>query len=267
MSRLFNGSCERFFHRPTGLNAIEQRSIADPYLIGPFPHCVSLALVLKNKVATSIVCLFGICRPSAIVRRIAQIVVDAIYAVLCPRTRPHIYHELLKVVTPLMTNANATSAILIKVALVRIFAARYHRLPNSIFARAAGAMRPSRSPQLFSMQTPTTSRGSVPQIAARRNYVIPALAPTKPSCPPLLSGTDIAKYRKATKKLAGQIIDLFIGNGDDLRQSLRGYMFGVHQKSPFCCHVLGHSQCRQDTFIGLLPLHYSRFSRVMEGTP
>lgn len=60
---------------------------------------------------TSIVGLLACGRPPAILRRVGAVVVNALNAVFDRWTRPHVAHELIEVVSPLVADGNSACAI------------------------------------------------------------------------------------------------------------------------------------------------------------
>lgn len=80
------------------------------------------------------------CGPTAIVRRVWAIVVDAVNGVLRRRLRSHVGQESLEGVAPTVTDSDATPAIVLKSRRVRIQATSFHGFPCSMFWSACQAV-------------------------------------------------------------------------------------------------------------------------------
>jgi hypothetical protein len=75
--------------------------------------------------------LFGLCRPATVARRIAAIIVDAIYR-SSYRTLAHVSEKILKAVPPAVADRNASRAVFLEVREIRVRAAGNHRDPSVV---------------------------------------------------------------------------------------------------------------------------------------
>jgi len=75
--------------------------------------------------------LFRFCRPATVTRRIAAIIVNAIYRSSCGAFT-HVSEKVLKTVSPSVADRNATRAVFLKIRDIRVVATSGHSNPGII---------------------------------------------------------------------------------------------------------------------------------------
>lgn len=130
-------------------------------------------------------CLFCGGGPSAVVRRIRAVVVDAVKRMAAGRAASHVGQKRLKRVTPPIAYANTATAIALVVAVAGIGASRFHALPNLVLgcrlalrALAVCFVRPALA--MFTTQTAAPHRFASAQIPGPDRDLSAAVAATQP---------------------------------------------------------------------------------------
>ena len=129
-----NGNGECFKVCPAALYSSNQRDVFNPKNFRPLRNGSGLAFQCGEERLSGVAGLLLGCGPTAIVRRVTLIVVDAIKRVTF-RNRPHIREEVLKGVSPTVADGYAPSAVLIKAGIVGIVATSDHSTPAAKFER------------------------------------------------------------------------------------------------------------------------------------
>lgn len=124
--------------------------------------------------------------PNAILRTIWSIVIHALDGKSF-WAWPHIGIECLKRIVPSCTNSDASAAIIMKTAIVRIVASLLHHIPNVPFtnhlAFSGASMRCASRNDLLSPETAATRAASVAQRRTIDRLDCPAVTTANPSSP------------------------------------------------------------------------------------
>lgn len=123
-------------------------------------------------------------RPSAVLRRVRPVVVDALDRVL-GWTRSHVCEKRIERLAPAVTDCDTASAVELVIASIRIQAARLHGLPRAVFACAlipdAGAVLRATASHSVNRETATTARLAVEQFLRVDVAHGATIATTRPS--------------------------------------------------------------------------------------
>lgn len=132
----------------------------------------------------TIVGLFLLGRPPAILWRVRAVVVDAVYRVLRRWAWTHIRNEGSVVVAPRIADSDAAPAIVLKDGIARVVAALFHSFPCSVLARLVGLPMSSVAAPLircgFAMEATATARIASLKPASSNYYGAAAVALTAP---------------------------------------------------------------------------------------
>jgi hypothetical protein len=127
-------------------------------------------------VTTSICYLFAARCPSAIIRRVVAVVVDAINRKMRAWPTTHIRQKVCETLLPSLANFNSPSAVIGKCMIVRISASSLHCLPNEVFRMLIEAVLESPSRESFSMKTSAGFSPSSSEAAASNAFLSSAIA-------------------------------------------------------------------------------------------
>lgn len=108
------GSGHRPFDVPTELEAFANRALRKSHDFRPLGEGFGLTTELYQSIRSPIQRLLGACRPSAIIRRIAEMIFDAVDAVVDARSWTHVGVEPFKARQPIFTDGDATPAVAFK---------------------------------------------------------------------------------------------------------------------------------------------------------
>lgn len=225
----------------------------------PLTDSQFFALKLKDVVAALVVCLLNISSPVAVVGRISQIIVDTVNCEALIRTGSHISQECLEAVTPFVAHGYSARAIILIRWRIWIVTTSLDIRPYAIFSSFSEAMRAAYPGGYLIVKASTTQSATIKEHDACNRLARATFAATKPDCPIEVIRAHIAKHGKATEHLAGQVFDLSACDRDDFWGMI------LHVSLLNGLTTAGTLARRLPLFIGLLPLHYSTFSRVMEG--
>ncbi len=169
--------------------------------------CISKARAVAmqlNKPRTARVAhLIFLCRPSAIVFRVAKAVVYSIKGVLQRRTRPHVLQEITKV-SPRRINRDPSPAVMLVTKMIRVSCSVDHALPTHVFRAAP---RSSCMPVLLHRvinKASTRFDVAVPKSCRESLRCLAALTFTYPLRISRLNGSTI-DHGQSSEHLAGQI--------------------------------------------------------------
>lgn len=231
------GQCP--FRSPSARNTSEQTARTHSEFLRPLTNGQSFAIEFKIMITACIVRLLFSCCPSAIVGRIATVIINAIYAVLSGWSLAHVGDELLKAITPLFAYRNASPAVCLISLRARVFTPGYHRAPNIIFRRFRHSMRAFVYLCPFSFQASAAFCSLVDKLAGLHNRMISAFALAQPHRFAYLASANQAKHTQTVKLFTNQVVDSIVSKRDDLRNLIGRIIFGVHQKSFFWWLIQG----------------------------
>lgn len=126
--------------RRSGIHSVPDGVLASSNLFGPSFYAHRAAAICKPPVIAFVILLFLISRPSAIIRRIAFLVVNAINGVFLARWLSHISKKVLKTVPPAFAHANPFGTIFQIPWISAVIASRNHPSPDSIDSGLAHIM-------------------------------------------------------------------------------------------------------------------------------
>lgn len=184
-------------------------------------------MILKNIVISLIVALFFIGCPSAIARGIPQVIVNAIYAVLCSWARTHIIKEIHKALAPSLADRNALAPIVFIPLIALATTTIKYIVINMPFLCFAHTVTPRLISCGFPSQASATSRVATLKIVGGLSDFCSAFAAAKPKGLTLLTLANIAKHSKTSIDTARNISGLFCWQWDNLWGMI------IHSNSPF----------------------------------
>ncbi len=171
--------------------------------LAPFCYGESFAAVSDATIRSLITGLFFSCRPSAILRGIVTIVVDALDAVLGRRIT-HVGIEVFKRL-PTLADLNATRTVVMVRGAARILTSVFHTSPCSPNPRSTESMAETHLRRSFTPKTPTAL--SKPVNKCFRPYIddCTAGAMTFPKNAIVGAITDATHCRQSAKRLTSNI--------------------------------------------------------------
>lgn len=164
----------------------------------------------------SILVLLQARRPSAILRRVRAVVVDAINGQIGGWARPHVAIERLEAGGPRVADRYTSPAVALEVLALRVKATVLNASPNPVFRGVAHAVLAMVNASAFSRhlyaQAAATLRVSCSQCAQLYGDFLAAVAATTPPRRAWLVRTrDALTRNEATESLTAQIKPLHIG--------------------------------------------------------
>lgn len=123
-----------FFRWQTLIAARAQQFHRYTSFVTPLGKIESSAVVGNERGFASVIALLACCGPSAIFRRIAEVIVDTVEAVFDGWTRPHVGIEVLERVQPTFADCYVASAVSRIGAAMGIGATPFHQAPDVVFA-------------------------------------------------------------------------------------------------------------------------------------
>lgn len=221
----FDRSGQRSLYRPARTKTPNQSALAHSYLIGPLGDSQAFAAKLKKAVGYSVICLFFWSCPSAIVREVSQVVVDAVNTVLWAWTRAHIFNEVFRTILPTLTNGYTSTSIQFVAFGIRLCATADHGGPAIILRHMTKAVSFISLGKLLAMQAPATLGLAIYQIVNSSGGFIAAITDKKPRGNILTNLSDVSKHNKTTKPLSSQVFDPLVCNGNNFWGIIHG-VFG-----------------------------------------
>ena len=171
------------FERNAATQSHPQRAVWHACDSGQLGDCHDVSVPSHSNVSARVECLVGIRGPSAILRRVRTVVVDAVNRVLQRRSRSHVGVER-GVVVPALADGNASAAVARIFVMLGIQASLPHRQPRRVFNTPA-SYGVSMSALSFSYpsttHTPTRARGASSDVPLLRDDDTTAIATELPS--------------------------------------------------------------------------------------
>lgn len=163
------------------LNAISddgcpQRTVRHTELSRSVRHGHAFTADRDQTVRRRVVGLLSVGRPSAVVRSVIAIVVDAFNRMIVGRPLAHIREKLCEVSAPSFAYANTSCAVGVKACVASVVTTLLHVEPHTIFRRACSAVRSSHSNRSFRSIASAASRIPCQQIATYHNDRTTAVA-------------------------------------------------------------------------------------------
>ncbi len=180
--------CQHISDRPTSPQAPVNDRALYTCEFRPFCHRHGLSVERENVVVFSVSRLFPYGCPTAILGRIACVIVDAIHRVLRGWTFAHVLEERLKGILPLRAHRNAAPTVSTIGNVLRIVAPLDNLLPSVVLRTVAHSVFESAKPSnflvdLFPVAAAALSM-STDQVCRRDCRDISATATAQPSAAP-----------------------------------------------------------------------------------
>lgn len=139
-----DGLCQGALYRPSQLESTVDGVSVDAGLLGPFDKALGFALERQQAIVATIAALNDRRRPTAILRAVRSIVVDAVKG-HSRRAWPHVCDECVKGFSPTIADIDSTSTVH-RIPLVPwITTAVFHTLPCAVFVRCGASFLASTS--------------------------------------------------------------------------------------------------------------------------
>jgi hypothetical protein len=199
-------SCHRSFNGPSVPQSVEQCVVVDVDAFGPVGDAHAYAGVGHDFVTPRISTLLSTCRPSAVVRRIRAIVVDAVQAI-SDRARTHICKKI-KERSPAIYDGNSSSAIVIKAIVVRISAALDHVVPDPYFTFRKFVFALLTFVEEFSSQAAAATRTVISKVSSADDCFVSAgtAAPPHPAIvSESITSVDLSQYAQTAERLTNEV--------------------------------------------------------------
>lgn len=132
--------CQCTRDRPALAKAAKQGGSVEIEPFSPFSDSKRLPIVGNGMRGAAIATLLDTSSPSAVARLITAIVVNAVNRMIRRWSRSNIITERSEIVSPLIANSNATTAIVVKVAVIIVYAAFDNLRPHFVFWRTTSVV-------------------------------------------------------------------------------------------------------------------------------
>jgi hypothetical protein len=237
------------FDRPSQAEPFCKGVGAYPYTAGPLRDSEGFSAKGDSVTDSPVVLLLGTRCPSAVIRRIPFIVVDAIERVFRAWTFPNICEEVLEGIRPSIAYHN-TAIVIVGLVFCAIWrATTAHSMPRFIFWRFGHAIR------RFGVMLSATLGCSLAEVTTKRDGFITAITTTKPHGIVTVVLARITDNGQAAELMAGQVLSYGRGKGYNLlshvRTSFTNVMRGLlgvrcTQQSPLFYHntVISSMACQ-----------------------
>jgi hypothetical protein len=231
-TKSFDGSGQCSFGRPSEpKNSVMESVTANTLNASPFRDWQGNTIMSDEFIYFAIIHLFQPRSPTAICGRIVSIVIDTVKRMLITWAWPHIRKEVCERFYPSFTNFYTARAIAGKIAAIRIFATLPHTSPSKIFWSLDHAVLlrvfsyPAGNIASHATATPYIART---ERATKGNYrcaTITQAEPPRSKASPCAcrSRSNIANDGQDTESLSGNILNLFVRNGNYLGYSGFGH--------------------------------------------
>lgn len=196
--------CQRALKRPRAQSPIHGR-LGNAEAFAPCRRGHRFAVeCYAARVLTVVVLLFH-ARPPAVLRRVANVVVDSFKRHL-RRGIAHVLVERARVV-PSVANRDSATAISMKTRAVRVVTSPHHPAPDAVPARPGAAVRRHGCPRVLFAQATAGTHQCEGEVPIRDDFFRSAIAHTEPPC--FAVPRAVKCYgAQATKPLASQILEV-----------------------------------------------------------
>lgn len=141
-------------YRPAVSESLNKSILFYSKITSPFTNCHGFAVIFDPCIISAIIVLLVNCRPSAIFRGVARIVVNSVER-MAIRSFPHISQKVLKL-HPSFTNRNSTAAVILEISMRWIKASLLHCRPRLV----SWSFKPSSCVPMSSSQSPVLAVAS-----------------------------------------------------------------------------------------------------------
>lgn len=194
------GQCA--FNAPSG---VESQAHGQARFFLPVSHRARHATKRDLAIVAAIARLGCVCRPSAIVRRVGTIVINALDRMFTEAShlwsRSHIRVEVLKRLAPAVTNHDATATIVVIRRIVRVVASLNNRQPDVVLRRMPLSVGATHRGGVLAAQAAATALAAVTQQQSLPNACGTAITSTAPRDRQVI--TSALNHDEAAKALAG----------------------------------------------------------------
>jgi len=132
---------ESLFNAPSAMEAHLQDLVWNPEAFTPFGHRERLSTLFDEAVPSGVPVLLDACSPSTVGWRVVSVVVETIDGMVPGRSRSHVGQEGSKIDAPSITDADATSAVVLVADVGVALTAANHVRPAPVLSRPKTAMR------------------------------------------------------------------------------------------------------------------------------
>jgi hypothetical protein len=203
---LAHGGRQGTLGRPAALEPFEDYQAADLRLLSPRGEGSAFAAPFNVVVTARVAGLFFLGRPTAILRRVRTVVVDALNR-LAWLTRPHVEIERHEVVKPTFAHGDPAPAVVGVRLVFRVVAALLNAAPALVLRSPTPAVCQRSRESVLILPAPTTDLSSGFQVAGVNLCKSTAFTDAFPSCAIRRTRDSLARYRQATKLPAGEVLD------------------------------------------------------------
>lgn len=168
-------------NRPTGFQTGHNGSAGYVYLVAPLSYSLCASVPFKVNITATVVGLFLDARPSAIVRLVASVVVDAVKRMVRSRSFADIGQKIEERRTPTITDPNTSTSVSSVVGGIRVLAPCDDVRPRNILSRPRQAVDGIALSTHFDSVASTRRCFPVSQIRGCGGRVTPTIASAAPS--------------------------------------------------------------------------------------
>lgn len=200
--------------RPSTSNPIHQCSNWKHHVSGPLGNTLGSIVVGEEMIASPVLGLLTARGPSAIIRRVRSVVVNAIQGVTPRRSRPHISQKGCEVNAPSFAHDNAAPAVIRERSVSVTKAAPLRSSPRRVFGRTALAVRGVVRCCLLSIQTAATARWfqCARQHSRLHDLDLAAIATASPHAPAVGIGPNKFHSNQSSESSAAKVWHLSLVN-------------------------------------------------------
>ncbi len=200
------GARERLLKRPAASQPQFQCARLNAETGLPLRDRHAPAVELYKDVLALVVVLLKACRPTAIVRFIVPVIVDAVDAVLRRRARTHVGIEICEVV-PSLTDLDPAPAIVGELVIGGVDAALADATPDAPFGGFCPPMGSEALHRYLAPEAPARTRPPTSNVETRTGYLVSTVAPEQPLRLPLCGSTGLLDAHQTPVAEASHILD------------------------------------------------------------
>lgn len=170
----------------------------------PFRDCHSLTIHRQRMVDPGVVALFDFGSPTAIVRLVVAVIVDAVKR-MTVWAHTHVVEEILERFTPSGANLNTTCAVVLIFAAIRVVAATYHLVVGGAQWMIGQSMSSASFCCKFFLKASATKRSAFQQVTLYNGFLCAAFATTHPQVSPVRNVSGVADHSPSAELYSGQV--------------------------------------------------------------
>lgn len=196
--------CEYLIKRQPAFDACPNSRDGNGEVPRPFWKSSGNTPISNQMVITFVVRLFNVVGPTAILRRVGAVVVNALDGMLNGWPLPHVGIEVLERVEPAVAHDNATATIARIGWNVRISASGLDMCPTAVLRRLDHAVRGVSHTDSLPLQAAAALSVTVSKMPATGNYLVSTIASAFPHGA-TFGRMGISKHRKPTVSLPSHV--------------------------------------------------------------